>query len=335
MAILIFNDFSELKPFISGGHITNDIEMLEGDLQSALLDKIIPLISQDAWDAIETSFTESSTDAMDLKALMYCRGALVNLGYYYYGIGGGIQATNDGLMQANSPERKSAFQWQSLEWRANKLDQGYMYLGKLLAYLEANKDHFTAWEGSEERSLYAKLFLRDLTVYNRYRRIAGFETIVALIPYMLRIQESVFANRITQTLFDDVYSEYQSGSLSSDNGPLVPYLQEYIAHQALCDALYELNFKFTAEGFRINSLKADQTNAREERAALEEISKAKNYLQVAADHAMGKLIQYLNENATVSKYPSYHTEVVLVEEADGNAIDNLNDSLKEGPTFVL
>jgi hypothetical protein len=309
--------------------------MLEGDLNSALNDRLIPLIGEDTWDSIQSAFDDGSSDSKDVKVIGFARGALVNLAYFYFAQAGGIQATNEGLMQASGADRKSAFHWQALEFRQNKLDQGYMYIGKLLAYLDANKDYFTAWPGSDEQSLYAKLFLRDLSVFNRYRKIAGFETLIALIPYMLRVQEQSFAARITQTLFDSVYSQYQNGNVDANNGPLVPYLQEYVAHQALCDALYELNFQFTAEGMRIWSLKSNASSTREEQSALDEIAKAKTYLQMAADNAMAKLIQYLNVNASAEKYSSYYTDVVLVEAESGNAIDNLNESLKKGTSFVL
>lgn len=257
MAVLIFEDFEDMKPYVSGAHVTNDPTTLEGDFNSALLDKVLPLIGDAAWDAILTSFKDYSTNAMDKKALEFARGAIVNLGYYYYGMAGGIQVTNEGLMQANSQERKSAYQWQTIEFRQNKLDQGYLYLGKLLSYLEANKSHFTGWAGSAERVEYSKLFLRDLSVYNRFRKIAGFETLVSLIPYMLRIQESTLPNRITETLYSAIFTAYKAGTISGDNALLIPYMQEFIAHQALHDALHELNFQFTADGLKIWSLKAE------------------------------------------------------------------------------
>lgn len=335
MAVLIFNDFEDVKPYISGAHVTNDPETLEGDFNSALLDKVLPLIGDAAWDAIVASFENYSTNDLDKKALGFARGAIVNLGYYYYGMAGGIQVTNEGLMQANSQERKSAYQWQTIEFRQNKLDQGYLYLGKLLSYFEANKSHFTGWAGSAERTEYSKLFLRDLSVYNRYRKIAGFETLVSLIPYMIRIQDQILPNRITETLFNTIYTAYKAGTISGDNALLIPYMQEYIAHQALNDALLELNFQFTADGLKIWTLKADQKNSREDRAMLEEVNRAKTYLQMAADNAMGKLIEYLNKNATSSKYATYYTEVVQVEAESGNAIENSIQALKEGTSFVL
>ena len=128
---------------------------------------------------------------------------------------------------------------------------------------------------------------------------------------MLRIQESTLPNRITETLYSAIFTAYKAGTISGDNALLIPYMQEFIAHQALHDALHELNFQFTADGLKIWSLKADQKNSREDRAMLEEVNKAKSYLLMAADNAMGKLIKYLNDNATSSKYASYYTEVAV------------------------
>ena len=336
MATLIFNDYSEIKPFISGGQVTNDLEMLEGDLLFALENNIVPTIGNATWEMLLAAFEDDSYNDYTKKATNYLRGALANLAYANYSIGGGIQATNNGLMQSVNSENKSAYQWQTLEWREAKRDTGFLYLGKLLSYLEANKSEFTAWEESDERADYIEFFIRDVNVYNRYRKIGGFETLLALMPYMRRVQEKGLKSTITDDLYEDIHTKYKAGtSLSANEGKLIPLIQDYIAHQSLLDALYELNFKFTANGIRLESIETDQRNSKKVVNAISEVDKAKTYLQQSADIALSNITQFLKATASEEVFVPYYNAVVLVEAEEGNAISNKLEQLKTGPTFCL
>jgi len=334
MAVVVFNDWTDIKPFLSGSHSTNDLETIESQLSSALNDEILPYLGQAAYAGLLDAFEADSSDTRDKKAIGYLRGALANLAYFILAKEGALQITDLGLQQTTTAETKAPYQWQVNNFKKQKFEAGTNYLGQLLVYLESNYAYFTAWAGSDQRTEYRKFFIRDLVVFNRYRRIADFGTLLALWPYMRRIQADGFSSSITSELYAIICSEY-TGTISTDIALLIPYVQEVIAHQSLYNAIYELNFVISAEGFRLATWKNDSNNSREERAALDEIGRAKTYLLQAADGAMSRLIRYLDENASAEKYAPYYNNIVVPRANAGNEIDNLRTSLTTGPSFVL
>jgi hypothetical protein len=332
MSVLIFDSYEDIKPHISGSQVTNQLETLESYLTTAQRDFLLPYFGSSAWDQLITGYENGETDSRYIQARDYARSFLVNIAYFLWASDGGINVSDAGFGQTNSTESRAPFQWQMRKFEASKRLSGFNALEKLLSYTESNKDYFTGWDGSEERTIYISFFIREVKTFNLYRKISDFETLLALWPYMQRVQQNGF-RQITKTLFDSVYSEYKAGTLSEDNTVLIPYFREYIAHQSLCQALYELNFTISASGFMLDNIKAESGNSFEQRRALDEISSAKSYLQEAADNAMVQLLGYLRENASETKYISFYTEVVQVEAVSGNNTQNLQDELKSGPTF--
>ena len=334
MAVLIFEDWDHVRPYAGTSHTTNDLSTLEAGLYQALETHILPYLGTAAWDFLLNLHNIPSGDSQAEYALAYARRALVNLAYYEQAKEGGIQVTDTGFGQAQNPEMRAPFQWQMRMFMQQKWEAGTNALGALLGYMEDNKGYFTAWTGSAAQVEYAAFFIRDLKVYNRYRRIADYGTLLALRPYMLRIQNAGFADSITEDLWETIKTEW-IGTPTADISKLFPYVQEIIAHRSLYHALYELSFSISAQGFRINGTKADAQNSQEEKAALEEIARAKNYLQAAGDAAMSRLVKYLADNASGSKYIPFYEGIMQVRATDGNEIEAAKNALKEGPTFML
>lgn len=140
-----------------------------------------------------------------------------------------------------------------------------------------------------------------------------------MAPYIADAEKTFIIPIIGQELFDELNEQYNAApsTLTADNIALLPYIQKPLAYYAQLLAINELTVTFGDRGIRDSSSTSDSMPAprwKQEKLELQ--------ILIKADRHADLLLQFLEENATDSKYSLWFDDEELNTRATGLIVRN-------------
>ncbi|QHL87411.1 hypothetical protein GU926_08170 [Nibribacter ruber] len=256
---------------------------------------------------------EAQTLTDKQKVLLgYLQGAIANLAMEGYMALNQVDITNLGIHIHSDQSVKTAFQWQTNELRRSLLKKGYSALEKSLQYLIANVEEadFIEWKNSGILSQFRRNFINAAAEFSEHYSIRNsWLTFLGLQPVIRKVERMGIIPQIGEELADEISTQIKAGTVSEDNKRLLEYyIQPALAHLTVAKALVEQGFELTPDGIEITYARIDEGNAKEADADNAKLLESKiREAEVDGLHFLHKMRQYLDRNASETKYAAYFT----------------------------
>lgn len=333
----LFKTFSDVKPHIGAANVNNDLSTIESYLYAAADSYMVPVLGSATWDALVEAYDESSLSAAQVKIIKPAQRALANFAYLLYAEDGGVILNDAGMGQVNNGEMKPLFQWQVRDFKRNRLTIAWDAMRVLLETLEANKNDFEDWWDSEERKSMWELVIWNSRTWNKYRKVNGQGTLMALAPAVRTWMNNVLRSNLSDDLYE-IFVKYLrgddltgTGETGTELAKLIPYVERALVFGSLGQACMDLPVQIDAKGVFIDETDKGLTND-EKRLKLqrEEANRLMQSMVQQERIAVGKLRRYLDNNASTEKYVGYYNSDLYQQTLSGPLED-----LHIGPTFMM
>lgn len=321
MANLFNNDFDIIRGFISA-NVNNTWDTISPYVDEAE-EKTLAILGNETLDWLKSGL-EDETPTVEYTALLkLVRRAQANFAYLLFAADGTMQISDTGFLQVEEGGRKSAFQWQVRDFKKARNERGWEALHQTLRLLVKERDTYTQWSESDAIGEVLSVWLPTLQDFNKYRRIDGFETLWALRPAMLFVQEEIIRENIGLDLYEALAEKFIDDDLDADDKALMHYILPVVAHLSVERASHELNFRFSANGLRVEGIEANTSANEFDKNA--ERTDAFNVRQDAATKgaaALKRLRRFLNEKASTAKYAAYFNSELYEAPGTGSTFKN-------------
>ncbi|MDA3912284.1 MAG: hypothetical protein PF448_13100 [Bacteroidales bacterium] len=148
--IIPFKTGAELKTFLSGINITLDIGNIQSSFVKAIED-VSDVVSDDVWKLIIDHYnSEHFGDGGEYQKLddlvKLAQYALANFGMFHHFIWLTISISNSSVTVKKSEDETTAYKYLTDEAKQSLIDTAWVFMTKLIEYLNANATVWTAWE---------------------------------------------------------------------------------------------------------------------------------------------------------------------------------------------
>lgn len=302
----LIKDIEEIKKYVRVSSSLNLTE-LEPALEETETDIIEYYLGSDlmaevvAW--YESTFTATPLVAPRIEAIFrYIQRADACLSLVNAADELEVNISDNGILRQETTNEKTAFAGQIARLKTKQAERGWSAIDKMLQTLEDYEQDYPEWAGS---SYYQE---KDLLIFRNAKEFSSFESIKnscltfrAFFTYMRDIQEQ----RIKKALPAELYKALQTEPVSTDNMQLLNlYIKPALAKYCVFQALQELPVLVDHEGVTVNQVEMAGTENRTRKNVPNEYLERKIWaLEGKGKTYLADMVEYLNENASETKYP--------------------------------
>lgn len=327
-----FNNFSDFKPFIGSATVNFDIKVLESYIDDAVDKNLRPYLGNAYVDDLITKWNASNTDAHFLAVMPKIKSVISQFALLYWSNDSKLSISDAGIARIEDEKRKSAYQWQSNEFKEARKNTGWQRLYQLILFLETNiaETGYALYEASDERAWLVDRMIWKQTEFAKVKSIENFETIVKLLPYLTIAEEDYVTDAITAAVF----TELKTNPTTPTNAKAYRYAITAIINQALSKACTDLNFRIGASGLYIDTVETNSVNINKQAQSTIDSEKFCEECEEARDEAMYNLLKYLDATSTSSVYATYYTKLQTAIE-NSETLADVRTNLGTGKIPVL
>lgn len=320
---------TEFKLFFPSINRSSEWCSIEPYVQIAEDQEIIPAISQEFYDVLNTEYQATGEIADEKKAYTF-RLLRTALAYYAMYIGMphlNLRIGDAGVNETSASDIVPTRQWvyNSSRWECVK--QAYKYLDLALAHMEAqvkasNADYNTFATSTAYTESQA-LLIPNARVFQRYYNIqTSRRAYTALRPYIEKAEE-IKLRPVLCELFDEIKTEFKAGTLSTANQKLIAPIQRLLAEYTIEMAIPDINFVNDGAGWMVSE------NTYDSRPGQQSLSQAVQQLLTRAEqNAASFEIALKNEiYADLDNYPTYRDGKCndLTEDSNDNGVADIDE----------
>lgn len=309
----LFKTVAEIKAY-TGASMALSLESLSPHLSfSWAEDEVLKVLGQDLYDLLLEKYdADQLNDAGNeaLKALLpYVQKPLANLGIYSYMQEGGVSIEDEGVM---GNREKAAFQWQQLKAESFYLEASYQGLDRLINFLLKNAGDYEEWTDTVYHSIQKDLLVNSPALFNQSVNIRGsYRTFVALLPN-LQFVESKY---VSPTLGASYLAALKVDLESDDSKAVLALLRPAICFLTMAETIMDNDLELTANGVYVHSLRSNTENIQQkEPAKVDKLQLAVARFKSRGEAALEEVRNFLNSNASASKYQEYYNTEYESEE---------------------
>lgn len=321
MANLFNNDFDIIRGFISA-NVNNTWDTISPYVDEAE-EKTLAILGPETLEMLKDGLEDDTPTDDYLALLKLVRRAQANFTYLLFASDGTMQISDTGFLQVDEGGRKGAYQWQVRDFKKARNERGWEAMHQILRLLMKKRDVYTEWSESDTISEVLAVWLPTLQDFNKYRRIDGFETLWALRPAMLFVQEEIIRENIGEALYLALAEKFIDDDLDTDDKALMHYILPVVAHLSIERASQELNFIFSSNGLRVEGIEANTSaNDFNTPVARTDAFNVRQDAAVKGASALKRLRKFLNEKASPTKYAAYFNSELYEAPGTGSTFKN-------------
>jgi hypothetical protein len=312
----LFNTFDDVKPFISG-NANNEMPTIEPYMDDAVRDYLAPFLSKAEYDLLVIAYNANTCTAAQLAILPKAQSVIANFAYYYFADSNNFMISDAGNLRAEHSEGKSAYQWQVRDFKDRCWLNGWAAVEDLIKYLYTNKANYTNWAGSAERTSFNRMFVWNTDIFKSYYRINSYGTLYSLHPSIKDIETTYVSEHITASLYKDLLDRLIAKTSTADDIELLPYLERMLVYGALVSVVKNSGYEFGINGLQAVTREATTQNS-SKMADVAKTTRDKMHDDFSREFlkSRNRLINFLNENASSSKYISYYNKFINIAATD-------------------
>ena len=291
---------------------------------------IIPNISKAQYDDLNDEYNAvtPSLSSEQTSLIEKLQPAIAYLAFSKWVPFGQVQIDSAGIRIASDENMKTAFQWQTDKLEERALFMGFTFLEQVLVFMEENKTDYALWTASDEYDTYKECFINNAIDFDKYYSINASRLLfLSLKPAMRKVQDFNIKAALDATLYALILSEIKSGSISADNQALLDLIQPAVAHLTISRAINEKTVIILPNGLVCIKNVGFMTVNAFDSASGEMVDALKRSAESDGQNYLKQLRDYLNNNASESKYATYFASDLYVPVSTGSeSITNSTDN---------
>lgn len=316
---MLFKITSELKENIGIIDASFNFDTIKTDIKWAERKYIKPVLGAE-YALLEADYQSNATisnDAVDITSmaakyqtlLPYVQEALAHFAYAKWSHGGHTTISDRGTTKRSTESESMVWQWQLKDLQDNHLlRHGFDALDWLLEYLETNKATYTDWAGDTSAyTINKKYFINNIDQFEEYYNLQGSRrAFKALFPIMRHVEEFTITEHIGETFYNTLKTAIANASITGDNLTVVQnYIRPAVAYLTIAQAADQHAAFINQEGIFIFNIESGEGNNKTQLYSEEAIKRVKTKAEENGKAWLKKLSDYLNANASDSKFSDY------------------------------
>lgn len=317
---VFFEDYDEVKQYVGTGYNNLDFDTIGPFTSAAGEAYLVPLLGRGEYDKLVTDWEAESVASEHVALLNKVRPAIAYFAHFLFAQEGGVTLNEDGIQRKEDENNKSAYQWQTRDYKRAQLDKGWTAMNALLVFLKDNVGDYALWGASPERTRVCKLMLPDVDTLAAYANVRDMATWWYLIRLQVECTRDILSKHITEDLMNDLLDGMLNDDLEAEEEEIKEMVQIVVAKYIMYEGLQDLPFRVSAGGVYLDTLEDGTRNIEKESQNLSDIKKYANREYKKMESALCDLKTYLNENATADKFADYYT--AFIENASDDVVLN-------------
>lgn len=287
-------------------------------------DFLIPVLSQEQYDDLQAKYNGSPGTPLVSpydRLLELSQRVAIYYGLFLYAPDSRVTLSNAGSMQNRGQNSTPTAQWEHKAWVQKLRDTADKHVEKLLKFLEENKATFNLWAGSDAFTESKDTFINTADEFSRYQTIDSRTTFVKLMPFMRTVEGQVIKRLICKDQYDELKSEYESDSLTTENEALLDELKPIIATKTVLKATDRLNSEITNQGVRLRN--STDGMSRTTSPTIGQLKDFKKSLKGEYESLVGDLKLFIEDN--IADYPLIEASTCYTSKAVPGPTHELNN----------
>lgn len=266
---------------------------------------VLPFVGENFYNFFAQQFTTGATLSPALsRVLSFLQDAIAQYTVFYLSPERSSFFTSTGNTQASPDGVQQSPQWavKSKRWAA--LDNGDLFLDRLLAFMEtevtAENAEFDLWKNDAAYSRATSHFFRHTDELDEHLNMQGSRrAFISLVKYMKRVEEEDIADTLCDLQFDALVANYKAGTLTDDEKSLFKLVRKAVANLGLAAAVPHHRVLIDGDGFRF----ASQVDGFDERKSMtnsfqqESIQSLQKTAEEKGRAALAAVRSFLKKNA--------------------------------------
>lgn len=214
--------------------------------------------------------------------------------------------SDNGINRLETENEKTAYGGQIVRFREMAANRAYKAIDTFLKTLEAYEQDYPEWLSSEFYAQKGGMFIRSVQDFEAAgENIKGSAlTFQSFIPIMKDIQAQRIQDALPTDMYEEILTQLDSDSLTPDNSYLLDhYINPAIAKLTIQEALTVLPVEVDHQGVQVNQLELAGDSRTQKSATMGAIEKKAWSVQGRGEFYISNMKEYLNQNASDSKYP--------------------------------
>jgi len=329
---MIIKDISEVREKLPI-EATTRIDNLLPYFTRAEKKYLIPILGKTLYDKLADKVYKGQANSGDWKDLLnLCVEPLCNFGVFLAIPMLQLRVSDGGIQVAMDESFKPASERKILKLEKSLLESAFEQCEELLEFLEEKKLVFTDWASSPSYTINKKYFINTSTQFQQFYHINSSKlTYLAMVPAMAKVEEFLIRSNLGNELFEELKTAIAANNPTADHIALINLIRPAVALHTISRACRELPAQVTENGIIINVYTTKNDGDREELAAGagELLSKSEAAYRDAEVY-IRRLRDYLNENASGSKYPTYFNNTALYSDPSDTTITPVFENSTSG-----
>lgn len=318
----LIRDIETLQDYAPKIHHESDFEIFLPYLKDAEVEHIIPAISQEYFDELESKIDGEGVSGKEKLLLEKLQKSVTYFALYESADFMNLPVGNSGLKETSGEQEQAPRQWVFNNFKASCIRKADKALDDALKYMENNRADFATWTASDAFTVYKELFIQDADQFGKYRNLGGSRsTYQKLRPFIDLCEHRYIRIAIGETIFASMKAAILSGTLTPQQSALLPYINRALANYALYEAIPELMLDITSTGIHVVSKNDGITST-----ISASDTKMNAYRDQVYSHAQtfwAELKKYLDDH--LEDYPDYASDVAVDNKTpDYDLHDNTN-----------
>lgn len=317
MATFLFDDFSDFKDY-AGGTVNQSValESLAPAMEEALATHILPWLSQEMYDELESAIAAPS--AAQTALLQRVKKAFALLSMYEYTATASIQVSDAGMMRVETEDMKSAYKYQESSYRDWMLHTGYNRLEDMLRFLNANLGDYATWASTLEAAHSRELFLNYTFEFRRvHSKSMSRYTFEVLRPIIEDIEIFAIKANLGEAFYSELKAAVAQQSINADQAIVIGIIQKAVAHLAVNEGVKQGIVQIKGDMVTKNATAEQQGYHVKSAPVADDVDLKTHYEYTTGNRHMSELLAFLSDNQ--DDFPIYksHLEAkAAAEEAE-------------------
>ena len=327
----LFANISDVKLHIGGTVNKNlSLDAMKVFLSSASETFIIPKIGRAQFDFLVQDTPSPALTAKQLIALGVLKSAIAWFAIYEYVQVGDVQLSDAGLVRVEGEHTRTAYKYQTQNYRRNCLRQGWQQIEQLLEIFDQNASDFTLYEASEECANNNRHLLRYAKDFERCssRRLDRV-TYEFLLSYIEDVEEFWVRENLGAALWTRLLAKAYDTSANAYEKQIIRLLRKGVADFSQSTELVGSLLQVTEGRTVITEKSRDDDSFNEAAPRADLLNATFNQKRNWAEKYFARANDYLRANPSV--FPEWQGFLPLPVEI--NETDDENDEAQNIPVF--
>ena len=295
----LITTIEEIQPFLP---IDSDLEITAflPYIKQAQRNEISQLLGKEMLELLQETYDQNngdlSSESQALQELLpMVQNPLAFYAYARFANKSNLSLSHMGMFETSPDHTASPPKWKVQAAIMDIISQGDEAAEQLLEFLEENASDYPLWKDSSAMTYADGSIFAKVSDFNAFIEISYSRRLFLRLKPYIRKAEILAKKVVSAELFNDVQNQLKTQAVEPETEELLPYLRNYVAHEAMLRALPFLPFSNGQAGLQIITT-IEQLNVKSAISASDK-RELIHELKTQLMEAKNELIYFLQDNA--------------------------------------